>query len=496
MRIVMAVMRHETNTFSPLPTGLDSFGRGSTRREPMAGAEAIAALSGTNNPIAAYLDIARDAGAEIDLAVAANANPSGKVLDAAFEDIAGRVCDAVRRGCDAIMLDLHGAMVTESLDDAEGELLRRLRTIAPDTPIAVALDFHANFSPALVAHATVLTGYRTYPHTDMYETGQRAGRLLMRTLRGELQPVMAWRSLPMLTHMIRQTPSQQPMKDIMDRAIAAEAGGEVLAASVFGGFPLADIPYAGLTAVVVADRDRAAAEALRDELLQMAWQRRADFVYRFETLQQSIARAAVLTDGPVVLADHGDNCGAGGQTDVMDVLEEVLRQGLEDVVAGPFWDPPAVARLIEAGVGAEVTLDLGGRTDMPALGLRGRPLRVSGRVIRLTDGRFKVTGPMMTGLQIDLGRTAVLDTGRVQIVVSENRYEPFDIGCFTHAGIDPAAKRYVLIKSRQHFRAGFEPLARHIILVAGPGVCSSDYASFDFRHLRRPIYPLDDIAQP
>lgn len=496
MRIVMAVMRHETNTFSPLPTGLDSFGRGSTRREPMAGAEAIAALSGTNNPIAAYLDIARDAGAEIDLAVAANANPSGKVLDAAFEDIAGRVCDAVRRGCDAIMLDLHGAMVTESLDDAEGELLRRLRTIAPDTPIAVALDFHANFSPALVEHATVLTGYRTYPHTDMYETGQRAGRLLMRTLRSELQPVMAWRSLPMLTHMIRQTPSQQPMKDIMDRAIAAEASCEVLAASVFGGFPLADIPYAGLTAVVVADRDRAAAEALRDELLQMAWQRRADFVYRFETLQQSIARAAVLTDGPVVLADHGDNCGAGGQTDVMDVLEEVLRQGLEDVVAGPFWDPPAVARLIEAGVGAEVTLDLGGRTDMPALGLRGRPLRVSGRVIRLTDGRFKVTGPMMTGLQIDLGRTAVLDTGRVQIVVSENRYEPFDIGCFTHAGIDPAAKRYVLIKSRQHFRAGFEPLARHIILVAGPGVCSSDYASFDFRHLRRPIYPLDDIAQP
>ncbi len=496
MRIVMAVMRHETNTFSPLPTGLDSFGRGSTRREPMAGAEAIAALSGTNNPIAAYLDIAREAGAEIDLAVAANANPSGKVLDAAFEDIAGRICDAVRRGCDAIMLDLHGAMVTERFDDAEGELLRRVRAIAPDTPIAVALDFHANFSSALVDHATVLTGYRTYPHTDMYETGQRAARLLMRALRGEVRPVMAWRSLPMLTHMIRQTPSQQPMKDIMDRAIAAEAAGEVLAASVFGGFPLADIPHVGLTAVVVADGHRGAAEALRDELLQMAWQRRADFVYRFETLQQSIARAAVLTDGPVVLADHGDNCGAGGQTDVMDVLDEVLRQGLDDVVAGPFWDPPAVARLIEAGVGTELTLDLGGRTDMPALGLRGRPLRVSGRVMRLTDGRFKVTGPMMTGLQIDLGRTAVLDTGRVQIVVSENRYEPFDIGCFTHAGIDPATKRYVLIKSRQHFRAGFEPLARHIILVAGPGVCSSDYASFDFRHLRRPIYPLDDIAQP
>ena len=496
MRIVMGVMRHETNTFSPLPTPLESFNRGSGDGGPMEGQTAIATLSGTNSPIAAYLDIARAEGAEIDLAVAGNANPSGKVTDEAFEYMAGKICNAVRRGCDAIMLDLHGAMVSESFDDAEGELLRRVREISPDTPLAVALDFHANFSPALLDNATVLTGYRTYPHVDMYETGARAGRTLMRALRGEVSPVISWRSLPMLTHMIRQTPSRQPMKDIMDRAIAAETEGRVLNASGFGGFPLADIPHVGLTAVVVGDGDPAAAQALRDELLAMAWERRRDFVYEFETLAESVARAKAIAAGPVVLADHGDNCGAGGQTDVMDVLAELMRQGLEDVVAGPFWDPAVVAQMFDAGEGAELSLELGGKTDMPALSLKGRPLSVRGRVVKLTDGRFTVTGPMMTGMKISLGRTAVLDTGKVLIFVSENRYEPFDTGCFTHAGVDPAKKKYVLIKSRQHFRAGFEPLAKEIILVAGPGVCSSDYSLFPFRRMRRPIYPLDDMATP
>ena len=147
--------------------------------------------------------------------------------------------------------------------------------------------------------------------------------------------------------------------------------------------------------------------------------------------------------------------------------------------------------MAEAGIGAEVTLDLGGKTDMPALKLTGRPLRVSGRVRALTDGRFTITGPMATGTRVSMGRTAVLETPGIDIVVSERRFEPFDTGCFTHCGIDPARKRYVLIKSRQHFRAGFAPIARHVVLIAGPGVCSSDYDLFPFENLRRPIYPLD-----
>ena len=358
-RFVIALMRHETNTFSPLPTPLAAFGR--VGGEPLAGDAAVAAYQGTNNPIAAFLDLAREAGAEIDVPVAANAVPSGPVSDQAFEVIAGAVCEAVDRGCDAAFLDLLGAMVTESHDDGEGALLRRLRRLAPDLPIAVALDFHTNLTADMVDNATVITAYRTYPHVDMYETGARAGCTLLRALRREVSPVMAWGSRPMLTHMLRQTPARQPMRDIMDRAIAAEASNEVVNASVLGGFPLADIPHAALSAVVVTDGDRAAGQTVCDELLDMAWARRADFVYRAAPLADSIAHAKTLADGPVILADHGDNSGAGGPQDDMAALGEVLRQGLDDVAAGPICDPQVAATLIEAGVGAEVTVELGGK---------------------------------------------------------------------------------------------------------------------------------------
>ncbi|MGX6566418.1 M81 family metallopeptidase [Cupriavidus necator] len=491
MRFVIALMRHETNTFSPIATPLSAFNRGSTAG-PLYGDDAVRACQGTNSAAAAFIDLVRRQGDEFVMPLMANAVPSGMVTAQAFESMAASIVEAVGAGCDAVMLDLHGAMVAEGYPDAEGELLARIRAAAPEVPIAVSLDFHANFSAALVDNATVIAGYCTYPHVDVYETGARAARTLMAALRGEARPVLLWRTLPMLTHMLRQTPRAQPMKDIMERAMAAERDGEVLNASVFGGFPLADIPHTGLAVVIVADAARVdAGRRLLDELCGMAWERRADFVFPIEPMEESIARAKTLTQGPVVLVDHGDNCGAGGPTDEMTVLGEVLRQGLEGVVAGPFWDPGAVAELIAAGVGQSVTLDVGGKTDMPALDLKGRPLRLSGRVQCITDGNYQVTGPMFTGMKLSLGRTVVLDVAGTLVVICEKPQEPFDTGVFTHAGIDLSRRRYILIKSRQHFRAGFEPIASEIVLVAGPGVCSSDYSQFPFRNLRRPIYPLE-----
>ena len=172
-------------------------------------------------------------------------------------------------------------------------------------------------------------------------------------------------------------------------------------------------------------------------------------------------------------------------------MQGVIKQGLDDVCAGPFWDQKAVAQMTEAGVGAKVALRLGGNTDFPAIGHSGRPLEISGTVKRITDGKFTVTGPMGTGTRQNLGQCAVLDTGSIEIVVSEYRHEPFDTGCFTHAGIDPARKRYILIKSRQHFRAGFEPIIKHVVMVSGPGITTSDYGQYPWKHVRRPIYPLD-----
>ncbi|MBM4442791.1 MAG: M81 family metallopeptidase [Candidatus Rokubacteria bacterium] len=482
--VVIAMMMHETNTFSPVPTPLEAF-------RPLTGAAAITEFKDTNTQLGGFLDVGQRMGAEVVVPFAGSAHPSGYVERRAYEEMCDAIVGGVRGGCDAVCLALHGAMVAEHVDDGEGELLRRIRAVAPRVPIAVGLDFHTQLTAAMVEHATVIAGYCTYPHIDMAETAQRAGKTLVRTLDGEVQPVMAWGFRPMLTSTLAHTPSRQPMKDVMDMAMEAERTGAVLNASVFGGFPQSDIPHLSCSAVVVCNGQTATGRALVDRMLDMAWERRADFLYQGAPLASQIAHARTLGDGPIVLVDHGDNTASGGTQDVMSVVAEVMKQGLDDVVAGPICDPAAVARIVSAGTAASVTLDVGGRIDMPQLNLKGQPLTVSGKVTRITDGEFTVTGPMATGTRIRMGRTAVLDTGNIQLVIAERRAEPFDLGVFTHAGIDPRRKRYVLIKSRQHFRAGFEPIARHIVLCDGDGVTSSDLALFDYRKRRRPLYPFE-----
>ena len=485
-KIVIAMMMHETNTFSPVLTPLESF-------RPLAGEAAIAEFKGTNTQLGGFLEVAQRMGAEIVVPFAGGAHPSGYVEKRAYEDMCDAIVGGIRGGGDAAFLALHGAMVAEHVDDGEGELLRRIRAVAPRLPIAVGLDFHTQLTAAMLENATVITGYRTYPHIDMADTAQRAARTLVRALDGEVRPLMVWGVRPMLTSTLAHTPSRQPMKDVMDMAIDAETHGVVLNASVLGGFPQSDIPHLSCSAVVVCDGRIDQGQALLDRMLDLAWERRADFLYQGAPLASQIAHARTLGDGPIVLVDHGDNTASGGTQDVMSVVAEVMKQGLDDVVVGPICDPAAVTRIVAAGTAASVTLDLGGRIDMPQLNLKGRPLPVTGKVARITDGEFVVTGPMATGTRIRMGRTAVLDTGAMQIVIAERRSEPFDLGVFTHAGIDPRRRRYLLIKSRQHFRAGFEPIARHIVLCDGDGVTSSDLSLFDYRKRRRPLYPFEQI---
>lgn len=491
MKCIVALMQHETNTFSPLATRLQAFASGVGLMEPPVGQQAVDIYGGADFAFSAMLDVATKHGADISVAVAAYAEPGGKVADEAFEFIAGKICDAVSQGCDVLLLDLHGAMVTESYDDGEGELLKRIRRIAPRLPIAVALDFHTNLTSDMIDNCTVIDGYRTYPHVDMYATGERAAVSLFKIINSKLTTTMRWRSLPMMTHMIRQTPLKQPMKDIMDRVIAEVESSSLMNASIFGGFPLADIPHVSLSVVTVEQEGEDQGETLIGELCGMAWERRQDFIFEAEELSESIKHAKGLKDYPVVIADHGDNSGAGGSADDLTVLDEMLKQGLEGILAGPIWDPEAVSQMIIAGKGQEVSLSVGGKTDVPAINQIGHSIQCTGIVTNITDGRFTIEGPMQTGLRVSLGRSVVLDTGKAKLLICEERWEPYDPGCFTHAGLDPLAQKYILIKSRQHFRAAFEPIARHIILAAGPGVCSSDYSQFDFVNLKRPIYPLD-----
>ena len=307
---------------------------------------------------------------------------------------------------------------------------------------------------------------------------------------------MAWGRKPMLPHVMRQGTDDSPNRELQARCRAMEAEG-ALSASVFVGFPNADIRDAGLSAVVVTNGDAALARRCCDELLALAWEQRKQFVYQIEPLADSMARARALADakpagsGPVVLLDHSDNCASGGTMDTMTVLGAMLDAGLDDAAAFAIFDPAAVRQLIAAGMGAQVTLPLGGKLDMPSIGLKGEPRSVTGRVRLICDGRYRNLGPMGRGEVNDMGPTVLFDTGKIQIVVISNHVEPHDLAAFTAVGIAPQTKRFLMLKSRVHWRAGLKSLAHAVVECAGTGVCTSDYAALAFKNVRRPIYPLD-----
>ena len=495
MRIVIAQMKHETNTFSPVPTPIGRFARG--RPLPPEGKDAYEAFKNTGTGMGAFIELAEGIGAEIVTPIAAGAPPSGAVEDAAFEYMSERICDAVAEGCDAILLDLHGAMVTQSREDGEGELLRRVRALAPKTPIGVSLDMHTNLYPAMVENCDVIAGYQTYPHIDLYETGMRAGKPILAMLEGKARPVMAWGNKPMLPHVMRQGSDDEPNKWLQQRCRAMESEG-ALAASLFVGFPHADIREAGLSSVVVADADKMKAEGWRDELLDHAWKNREAFVYKIEPLNESLARGKSMTGAgrPIVLLDHYDNSASGGTMDTMAVLGGVLDAGLDNVAVFAIHGPQAVQEMIKAGIGATVTIKLGGKYDLPSIKRRGESRTVSGVVKLISNGQYRNKGPMSKGVLMDMGPTVVLDTGKVEIVVISRHQEPNDLECFRSVGIDPASKKYLVLKSRVHWRAAFRPIIGGEVECAGVGVCTSDYSMLDFRNVRRPVYPLDRINTP
>jgi microcystin degradation protein MlrC len=494
MRLVIAMMKHETNTFSPIRTDWQRF----LDWGAYFGDEARRAYQGTGMPMAAYLDLAAGIGAEIVTPIAAEAMPSGKVTEDAYERMSNAILEAVAKGCDAAMLDLHGAMVTETTADGEGTLLERIRAISPGLPIAVTCDLHANLSDKMVRNCTALIGYKTYPHVDMYAVGKQVGEILLRAIDGKIRPVMAWGGSPLLAQTLRMGTDDEPMKGLIAMARDAEADG-LLAATLFGGFPLADTAAAGLSAICIADGDASVARRTTERLLAAAWASRDDFLYRREPLETAVARAKIAAEGasgPVLLLDHADNTGSGGTQDVMTVIREVLRQGLDDVAVGAVYDPAAVAAMEKAGVGATVTLQLGGHTDMPSIGLVGAPLEVTGRIRALSDGEWIVRGPMYSGVKVKMGPSAVLDTGKVAIVIVSRHHEPWDQGVFTSLGIDPKAKRFLVLKSRIHYRAGFAPIAAATVTCDGDGVTTSNNDLLRFAAVRRPIFPLDRLNAP
>ena len=491
MKIVVAMMQHETNTFSLLPTNLDAFSRVVGLEKPPSDNQAIDLYGDADMAFAGLLDIARSYDVEYVVPITAYSEPSGIVDDDAFNFICKKICNAVKNGCDAVLLDLHGAMVTKSYDDGEGELLRRIRKTSPKIPIAVALDFHANVTSIMVENCNVIDGYRTYPHIDMRETGRRAAQTLLYCLEQGIETKICWQPLPMMVHMMMQATWHQPMKDIMDLAIQGVNNGETMNASVFGGFSYADIPHVSLSALTVESVNNDLGKDLVSRICAMAWERRYDFIYKPLPLSESIEKAKKIKSYPVLIVDHGDNTGSGGSADDMSVLAEMLRQGLSGIIVAPIRDPEAVDQLINCGEGNETTLKVGGKFSVPSINQIGYGLNCTGVVKKITDGSFTITSPVQTGLKVCLGRTVVFDIGSAIIILSEEGWEPYGPELFIHGGLIPEESQFMLIKSRVHFRAGFESITSNIIMAAGPGVCSSDYSQFNFYRLPKPMFPFD-----
>lgn len=487
MRFFIAMVSHETNTFSPLATGRRAF----EARDLRYGGELLEAYRGTGTCLGGMIEGAEAHGAALVPSIAAAAAPGGRVTKDFYGEVKQRLLADLRAAAplDGVLLDLHGAMVVEGLDDGEGDLLQAVRAEIGARPLAVALDFHANVTDAMVRAATLLHGYKTYPHVDMSERGREAVDRLVDVARGRLRPAVALRRPALLPPLGSQATARGPMRRLYDLADALEREPGVISISVFAGFPLADIHDAGLSVYVATDGDAPRAARLADRLAGVAWEHRAEFVHEAVPPAEAVARARALPGRPVVLADMADNTGGGAAGDTTGILRELLRAGVREATVACLWDPQATAACAAAGAGATLTLAVGGKVD-PA---HGAPLEVTGRVRAVTDGRFVHRGPMFRGLPGRLGTTAVLEVDGVKIILISERWQTLDPEMIRAVGIDPAAEKILVVKSTIHYRAAFEPLAHAIVEVDAPGLSSSNLARFPFAHVRRPIFPLDAI---
>ena len=487
MRFFVAMVSHETNTFSPIRTDRRQFELHDLRY----GGELLEAYRGTGTCLGGMIDTAEARGVTLVPSLAATASPAGRVSKEFYAEARDRLLADLRAAgpLDGVLLDLHGAMVVEGIDDGEGDLLRAVRAVVGTTPIAVTLDFHGNITRAMVETATLLHGYKTYPHVDMRERGAEAATRLAEVAAGRIRPTVAWRQPPMLPPIAGQLTTRGPMRRLYDLADAMERRAGVLTVSIFAGFPLADIHDAGLSVYVATNGDQALADRLADELAAAAWGLRREFLHTALSPKDAVARALALDGRPVVLADIADNTGGGAGGDTTEILRELLRVGARSATVACLWDPEAAAACVAAGVGATLTLEVGGKVD-PA---HGAPLTVTGRVRTLSDGRFVYKGPMMRGLEARVGPTAVLDVNDVKIILISQRRQALDPEMIRFVGIDPAGEKILVLKSSIHYRAAFEPLARAILEVDAPGLSSSNLGRFPFTRVRRPIFPLDQF---
>ena len=486
--ILLAEIMHETNTFNRIPTTRRDF----ETRYWLAGDEIPQRLANTNTEICGFLDAARERGWSVQHPFAASASPSGPMLAEDWFEVMSCITGPLAGNTfDAVVLVLHGAMVTETSLDPEGELLRQVRELAgPDTVIAVTLDMHANVSATMTANADVMLAYRTYPHVDQYQRAQQLAVILDQVFDKDLSPKLHMSRRPMMDAANHgQTSPGQPMLPLLDLANKIEARPGILCASIQIGFPWADVPDQGPSVVITAT-DADAGRQAAEELMAAVWESRHDTQLIFPQPSEAMAEAvrSEAGCGPLVLADFADNPAGGAYGDSPNLLRDMLEAGLGNAAFATISDPDTVRQSRKAGKGACIDVKLGGR-GAPQL---TPPLEVQATILRLGDGEFVCEGPMWKGVAFSMGPSAVLQIDGIEVIVSSVPTAVMDLNVFRSMGIDPAARATLAVKSRNHFKAAYGPIARKTMLVDAGGIASMRLGELQFTNIPRPVWPLDD----
>lgn len=495
MKVAIGGLHHETNTFNIKPTDLDSFRTGIGLL--VSQYDIVSHLRNTGTVMGGFIAAASECGFELVPTFYAQAGyDTGTVNQGAFDYLEGELLSALSGAhADGILLHLHGAMVTEKYDDPEAEVLKKVReSIGDKIPIVLVHDLHGNISKSWLEYADAIIGYKTAPHKDEFERGVEGGKLMMQILKGFVKPTMALEKPRILIGGGLMTVVDQPlamvkppMYRLMSLARKIEQSDRVLNVTVAGGFGHADVPRAGMGIVVTTNGDQELAEAKASELSGLAWDLREDFLPDKVLVSMEVAMKEALAnaDGPVVMADEGDNVAGGGPGDATHVLKALKEASWPDATL-IIRDHEAVHEALRAGIGSEVNLQVGGKSGK----LHGEPVELRGAVKALSNGIY--VDPRQKTV-VNMGNACVLRSGETDVLLTERTPLQANPGPFRSMGIDPIAKRIIVLKSAHAFRLDFERFAKLILEVDTPGVTSPNVSRFNYRKLTRPIYPLDPM---
>ncbi|MDX1487327.1 MAG: M81 family metallopeptidase [Acidiferrobacterales bacterium] len=486
MRVAIAGFALESVSFLPNETAKEDF-----EREARRGSDLIETLRDSASVAGGFIQVLEQAGAEIVPLVYTDCSAAGHAADETFEAYANEICDGIAAALpelDGVLLYLHGAMTTPTRTNPDLEIVQRVRQlIGPRMTLVVALDLHANVSLDMARYCNALFGFHYSPHTDMAETGARAASALIATLRGELTPTLTLIKVPVVLPSIFTATGLSPLKDIVTMGFTAEREHpSVIDVSIFCGFAYADVPHIGFSVAVVTDKDSASGERVAKTIATRIWQDRQALLHEELVLplaagvRKGLARAAGAKQ-PLVLLEHADRL-----NDSTWVLHELLRQQGRRVAVPYLWDPVAARACIAAGVGAEVSIEAGGRSSDRA----GGPVRLDGKILYAGGKSYTGTGPMRRGRRIDLGPTALLDASGIVVSIVSHPTTAIDLDPFIQFALDVNDFGVIVLRSKTHFRAVYEPIASEILIIDSPDWGTAALATLPYEHVPAGVFPI------